>query len=332
MSNNIFNERFYSHRQPAWHNLGVVSETPMGAQEAFSINPYSMSLQELSRKGSEKGIGHWGIFREPTPDNKNWDCFGIVSPKYVLLQPNDLCRIFDEEIGVHVETLGAINLGKQFFLTTKLPKMSIAGDPVDNYIVIVATWSGGTAMRVRATPVRVVCQNTLIASKSAATSEYAIRNVAGVEANLRKTMHVMYKEAKQKMDAMKELFGIWAQKKIEKQSLADILFRVYPNPEEPERALLDEMAMRQDSRMEYLLERAKRNREAVTELFDGAMTGWDDYPAVKGTAWGLYNSFTEWENYRTGRSATGKAYDVLNGQRANVMEMAFAVIQNKVSK
>lgn len=327
MSNNIFNERFYSHRVPAWHNLGIVSETPMGAQEAFSINPYSMSLQELARKGSEKGIGKWGIFREPTPDDKQWICFGVVSPQYVLLQPNDLCRVFDEEVGVHVETLGAIDSGRSFFLTTKLPTVNISGDPVDNYIVITNTWSGGTAMRVRATPVRVVCQNTLMASRSAATAEYAIRNVAGIESNLRKTIKVMYKEAKQKVDALRQLFEIWASKKVAKPDLANLLFSVYPNPEPPDPRSVDGVTAMQERWYQYHVERRERDRNAVSELFGGMMTGYDA-PAVHGTVWGLYNAFTEYENYRRGRSDEGRSLDILQGCRADKMEEAFIVLQD----
>lgn len=332
MSANLFSERFYSFRQPAWHGLGVVSETPMGAQEAFSINPYSMSLQELCRKGSEKGIGSYGIFRDPVPDDKTYRCFGVVSPKYVLLQPNDLCRMFDEEVNVNVETLGAIGHGERFFLTTKLPKMDIAGDPVENYIVVAARWSGGTALHVRATPVRVVCQNTLIASRSAATAEYSIRNVVGVEENLRKTVKVMYKEAKQKVDALKQLFGIWATTKIDKPTLADVLFKVYPDPDEPEVKSVDGVSSSQERWYQYHTERREKDRNLVAELFNGASAGYDDCPAIRGTAWGLYNAFTEYENYRTGRGIESRSKDVMSGNRAKTMEMAFAVIRNSVKK
>lgn len=330
---NFFTDRFYSNRAPAWHHLSSFSGEPMGAQQAFSSSkPYSISLHELTRKGSDKGIGHYGIFREPIPEDKSMPCFGIVSAKYVLIQPNDICRIFDEEIGKNIEALGSWKKGKTFFITTQLPKCDINGDPVENYIIVSASFSGSTAIRIRATPVRIRCINMLPASRRLATAEYSIRNVSGSEKRLRETIRKMYKEAKQKVDALKELFTIWSETKVTKKESENLLNEIYPNPEPPEPSDATGTTMSQDRSYAYGLERRERDRSLVAELFEGVMSGYEDTPAVRGTVWGLWNAVTEYENYRPGRTLQGRAKEVMFGVRANQMEDAFSVLNTFADK
>lgn len=55
---NLFGERFYSLRQPAWHGLGKVMDAQMGAEQAFdTIGAYLVRRGRARDRGGAKRIG-----------------------------------------------------------------------------------------------------------------------------------------------------------------------------------------------------------------------------------------------------------------------------------
>ena len=51
MAHNIFGERFLGQRKPAWHQLGLVVDEPIGAVKALErIGTYEVIMEDLVTK------------------------------------------------------------------------------------------------------------------------------------------------------------------------------------------------------------------------------------------------------------------------------------------
>ena len=65
--------------------------------------------------------------------------------------------------GVTYETSGSLQGGKKVWMLARLPRKNlIAGDQVAPYLVIFNSHDGSSGVKVAMTPIRVVCQNTLL--------------------------------------------------------------------------------------------------------------------------------------------------------------------------
>jgi hypothetical protein len=339
MTPNLFHERFYSWREPAWHTLGHVSQEPLQAVEAYStINPYDLSLESLLTASGLTTVFRV-IIREPVPDSPQRVTLGIpVGPDYTLVTPMDICEAYDRGLPLHpVETIGALGEGETFFLTTLLSEMDINGDVVKVFLLIVSLYTGMASIQVRLTPVRVCCQNTLIAAKQASTEFYRIRHDAKAIVNLQSWMVGLYERSRTRFDFMQSAFRAFAQKSPTPTKVINVIETIYKLPEPPAvNAPEDIMAVREHD-YEYYKKDCLRSRDAVQELFNGAGVG-SDTQAFRGTYWGLYNSVAEWENYHIGLGgkeegkAESRAKNTLFGTRGALIERAYNVIDGAIQE
>jgi phage/plasmid-like protein (TIGR03299 family) len=161
---------FASARVSAWHQLGTVTQNTMSATEVMGA-----AL-----------LGNWGVrtvpvfgldpmsgLQIPTDDKRMTvrrnpvtgatEYLGIVGTDYEVIQ-NEQCadmldQLVDQVGGAHFETAGSLRNGKSVFVTMKLPTaMEIAGvDRMDLYLIGTTSHDGTAALRVDASPIRVVC-------------------------------------------------------------------------------------------------------------------------------------------------------------------------------
>lgn len=336
MSHNLFGERFYSLRRPAWHVLGYVSQTEMGAAEAFNtISPYSVGIENLTTS-SGISVPYRVIVRDPVPDDPNYKIFGIVGPEYKLIDPLTFCETYDAAVGRPIETLGALNSGDTLFLSTKLPEINVNGDLVDSYLLGISPytgwtgWSGISAIQLRVTHVRVVCNNTLMAAKRASTEVYKIIHDEHAVERLSTWMTGIYERAVQRADALAQAFVLFSEYSPKSKEVVKILNTVYPDPKPVVQNAPDDVIKQRESDYEYYKAQSERSRGAVQELFNGRGTGMD-ITAAKGTAWGLYNAVVEWEDYRPTTNDYSRAVNALFGDRAQKKELAYAVISEAIA-
>lgn len=333
MSHNLFNERFYSLREPAWHGLGMVSDEELSAQEAFSrITPYSIGLQDLSTP-TGLPVPYRAIVRDVTPDDPEQRVFGVVGPEYQLVDPLTVCESYDAAVNQPVETIGCLGYGETLFLTTKLPEINVKGDQVDNYLLVVSPYTGWSAIQIRITPVRVVCQNTLIAAKAASSEVYKVVHDETAQVRLEAWLNGLYGRAVDRAQVMQQAFEMFACYKPSVKGVTSILQKVYPDPKPVRQNAPQEVLDVRMKDYEYYKKSAERSRQAVQELFNGAGTGMD-HPAAKGTGWGLYNSVVEWEDYRptSKKDETARLVNSLFGNRASSKENAYVTIEAYAQK
>jgi hypothetical protein len=332
MAHNIFNERFYSLRQPAWHGLGTIGEAEQTATEIFNaMQPYIVTLEPVFTKvGKIKlQLPNNVITRHPIPDDPNFRSFGIVGPDYTMVDPLRTCEIWDEATQKSVETLGVLGQGESIFITTKLPSFSIkgrsdgAGDDVDSYLLLHSPYGDG-AIQVRVTPVRVVCQNTLIAAKSASTESFRIIHDKDVESRLAGWMTGIVQRAESKSAALAEVFNYMASTTIDDETAEDALKRIYVDPRKPSYVPDQTVMERREKAYEADVKAKAGWRERVIEDWQGQGMGMDS-DVLNGTVWGLYNAVVEIEDYRptTGVVGDSRQWNTLFGDRSKTKELAY---------
>lgn len=325
MPASIFGNRFLSHREPAWHNLGLVVEEDVSAWEAYRrMGPYEVELRPLWTPGSNGQpleVPLRAVVRKAT-DGLPDEFFGVAGKDYHLITPEQTVKVWDGALSLPVETIGALQNGETLFITTKLPSIDVRGDEVWMYLLVVAPFQPGQALEIRITAVRVVCQNTLMAAKRATSELYRIIHDQHVAERYGKWLAEAYQRTAVKAEALAESFELLANHRIWGEDRNYILEAAYPDPSRPRENATAEVMNQRMEWFEGALENVQRMRSAVTELFEGAGAGMG-VEACAGTAWGLYNAVAECENYRRGRGDASVAKNVLFGNRGEIEERAF---------
>ncbi len=90
---------------------------------------------------------------------------GVVTDRYKVVQNADALAFTGALLGegVWYEMAGSLQNGKRIWLLAKLPeKYFIGGEQIEPYLVFSSLHDGSSAIKAAMTPIRVVCQNTLI--------------------------------------------------------------------------------------------------------------------------------------------------------------------------
>lgn len=318
MSHNLFDQRFYSLRVPAWHNLGHVSQVEMGAQDALAkIGAYDLHLEDIQTV-SGKPLPFKAIFRDPTPDDPVERYFNTVGPEYVLITPQDVCEVWDEHVHAPIETMGILGKGEQLFMTTHLADIDIKGDPVQNYLLGYFPYSGFEAVNFAITGIRVVCQNTLVAGRAVATETVKIIHNESAKERMVNSLSGIIERANKRVELLTQAYQMFSEHHITPEEQLHVHEKVYPIPSPYKASALLNAADNQTrkDRNEYDRKWYTEARGLVDELFAGKMTGMCD--ATSGTAWGLYNAYTEFSDQRYSRDDKVRAERSLFGWDASI--------------
>lgn len=324
MVHNLFGDRFFGFRQPGWHEKGLVVMGQTGAEEAFDmIGSYEVFTRPIKVE-IEPGVlitdeDRRAIIRTPTEDDPQHRIFGNVPQAYRLISMRQMCQLWDRFVKRPVETLGTLGFGETGFITTELPDISVNGDELRNYLFVDLDMTGESSLYIRQTPVRVVCQNTVIAGRSLSVENHRIHHRGDVVAQIRDILEGIYDRAVDKASVLKEAFEILAGTPVTSDDEEAILSGVYRIPNRPdtddEKKILA-WEMRRDS--------IEERRGVVHEIFTGVGRG-SDHQAFKGTAWGLYNSVVELEDHGRGLSENARVVATVTGDKARIKERAWDV-------
>jgi len=346
VAHQIFGQRFLGNRQPAWHGLGRVFTDPMTATDAvrqagadfqviklpLTVNAPDGYTIELPEKVA--------LMREPVADDNQYRLLGTAGPDYAVIQNTEIARVLDgltEEWPV--ETVGVLGKGETLFISLKAGRSEIAGDEVEDYFLVTDTKDGGTTLRILYTPVRVVCQNTLVAGIRAASTSAQLGHRQGLEAEYNFRVNLMA-QLRRSQDEVKAKLTHLAAMRLAEQQVNDILATVYPEPTVPQKAALlsemedagqthrfsaDVLAKLQTvrERHEYASERVQAFRNAAEELY---IRFNDEHPRNANTGWALYNAVVESADYRNGSSGDNISKSAVFGNRAAEKSRAYAAL------
>ncbi len=338
MAHQLFGNRFYGHRDAAWHKLGIVTNEDMTANDAFAaLGGYYFDKRPvtITLNGEAVETGDVAIVRSVCPDDPQERLMGFATPKYNIIQPQEIVDMFDRSVQQPVETMGMLGAGERMFLTWKLPEIDIHGDEVRVFGFIAAGYEPGLGASLNVVTERVVCRNTwnsamaeALGAKPNETGRGRVwtgkHNSPNVSRDLEIWMEHVQIEAEQRAAAMRDMFNAFKTTPVvESQTLADLLFQIYPDPKQLPDYFPEKLRDDRQTRIDKEQELAERDRALVTQLFEGAGT------AITADAWGVFNAVTEFENH--GRNSKKEPeYSILFGDRANTMSKAVNILNNWV--
>lgn len=328
---NIFGERFVGNRKPAWHELGKVFEGAISATEAVHLADLDYKIISAPLVANIEGQAHktgkFGIFREPTRDDPKYNYFGICSENYSILQNIELAEIIDGLTDKWpVETAGAIGDGETIFMSLDAGNDQISGEEIRKFFLITDTRDGGTSMKIAFTPVRVVCQNTLVSGLRQATVSAAIMHDSSME-NILKTRVKLLNNMQVSMNDTMDVFRHLSNKAIVEAEINAIIEATYPMPSKPKSvAILDEYPTDEEQAVlgilndraqtalhawEYSCERVDVFRQGARFNYDRLC---DEHMSIANTAWAAYNAVVEFADFRAGTDTI--AQSAIFGTRA----------------
>lgn len=333
MAHDIWSKRFYSARNnPTWHGISLLDELGIQDDDGTLTAKRVMDMMgnptveriplQYEYNGARYNSGYDALMRPAMPDDPFDLQIGVVSEDYELITPDLVAQIWDDEVGLPVETLAFLKRGATVFVTGKLPAFDVAGEPVENYLICNNPMDGKGSASGHVANIRVVCQNTLRAAMQNSSSSFKIEHRKGSAQALAKWLGETYRSALMTLDVMEETYNVLAKKRVERVKVEWIVTELYPypqfpNPEKPRTTEWDSVV----KGYEYRLDWVERARRTVMQLYDGAGTGLDNR-ATGGTAWGAWNAVAEFETYRRGTSDS-LALNVIDGDRGRVIMKAF---------
>lgn len=333
MAHEIFNTRFWSDRDE-WHGINANRDLTKGlsASEAWNkMTPFSLGLHNLKLEGLEDiPSGFRAIVRYPVPDDPTPRPLGVVGMEYILVDPLEVCEIFDRAVQHPVETLGALGKGETFFVTVKLPTIGVRGDEVENYLLIISPHVGNATIEARITPVRTVCKNTLIAAKAQTTELFKFTHTKGIQRRVENWMTGVYQRAERQSETLSQFFNILVEYKVSTPMAMEFSKMIYPEPVKPTTdTVIEDLLPIRVREWEELVRNRQKSRTAVHELFTEKGTGLMD-PAVVGTGWAYYNAVAEWESWKRTTNRESRLVSLLSGDRADKIEKAYSVVLESV--
>lgn len=352
MAANIFGDRFAGHREPAWHGLGHVFEEPMTAEAAVVLAKMDYQIHLLPLCGSLETPfgtqlvtvdGKSMIAREPVDDDPAWRYFGIASDKYGMVQNMQLAQMLDKlTVDWPVETVGALDGGKTVFFTLDAGTHEVGGkesETVKKFFLVTDTKDGGTTLKIAFTPVRVVCQNTLVTGLKAATIQGALQHKGNIAGALEFRVDLISRLMKAERTVTAQ-FDKLAELILTEEDWERVIQVAYPYYPRPKKAMaLDEFAS-EDAELlgglyaeatqaqelwEYYCERTDAFRAGAKELM---LKFNDEQPEVANTGWALYNAIVECEDYRNGSDSV--AISTLFGERSQTKRRAFDAVASMI--
>jgi phage/plasmid-like protein (TIGR03299 family) len=262
-------------RSSPWHNLGIELNHPKTAREAIKMAglAYTVVKMPLGSK-TELNQDTYVTVRSDT-----YEVLGYVNSSYEPIQNIDAFTFFDALVAedkATYETAGVIGKGERIWILAKLPGcINVHGnDIVNKYILLINSHDGSLHFRMKLTPIRVVCNNTLTSALQGA-GEVQFNHTADTESDLKQTVTMLglsnslYKQ----LDVM---FNAMAVKKITDEQLRKYVQELVPDNEE----------ILNNARNENI-------RNSMLQLHESGRGA----HLARGTVWGAFNSATEYADH-----------------------------------
>jgi phage/plasmid-like protein (TIGR03299 family) len=304
--------------QVPWHGLGTRLETaPKTAEEAMKAarldweiglkRVYAMDGEHFHEVRDRKAV-----VRLDKWSGEKCEPFGLVGNDYHVLQNREAFSFFDPivETGkVHYNTAGALGRGERIWVLAKVSEpMSIKGDEVEKYLLLSNGHDGRTALQIRFTPIRVVCQNTLSAALASRGDLFKSYHNAQMHRKIEDAQEIV-KSILGYYDELGKRFTSFASKQMTEELIRKYVEVVFPEPKRKRGE--------SDRRFEFAMQRNNEHRSKSVRLFENGRG--NSQPNVKGTLWAAYNGVTELVDHHWGlrKSRAETFLAVVRGRRTD---------------
>jgi phage/plasmid-like protein (TIGR03299 family) len=312
---------FVTARVPAWHQLGTVTDDCMTAEDVMAKAFLGgWRVRKIDLQGVETTPD--GVSIIECPDRRMTvrtnivtgvtEYLGIVGTEYGTVQNEEAAEVLNrlvDESGAHFETAGSLRGGRMVFITMKLPtSMRIAGvDDMDLYLCATTSHDGTSALRVDASPIRVVCANTQRAAIANSKGSYTFRHTSNVRSQIAQAREAMgliwtYLHGFQ-AEAEKMLNEALTIREFEK-----VVAELWPLADDASDATRNNHKKR-SATLRYLI------RDADTQA------------AIKGTRWAGFQAVTEYiDHYAPAKDPSLRAARAVTGPVADLKTRAFELL------
>lgn len=283
-------------REDAWHRLGTTLPAEFNAEEALRyayLGGWNVRTQPVFTAGTGGELvevpGSFTTVRDNPFEENQVDVLGTVGSRYHPIQNEAHVELLDtlvDESGAHFSTAGALNGGRQVFISMKLPGHILIGgeDQIDNYLVAVNSHDGSKAFSMMVTPVRVVCENTLNLAWANHSQNLRVRHTLNSTKGI-----VAY--ARQALDMTFDYIDGF-------QAEANRMVDAAMTQREFDQLISEVWGVGDDAPM-VTQTRSQNRLEEMSDLF-AAQT----QEGIKNTVWGGFNAITEWADHFSGTRST----------------------------
>ena len=279
-----------------WHKQGTKVEGAMTAEQAITSAGLDWAVNKVPiyimiRGKISKVEDKIAIVRET-----DHHVLSVMTPNYEPVQNRDAFKFFDNVVNTKeakYDTAGSLRGGRQIWVLAKVNggngTISIKGDAVDKYLLLMNGHDGTSAVKMFFTPVRVVCMNTLAAAIASAirAETFYSRHTGDIQG---------------RMEKAREILGITLKYYEGFEEVANSLAAKQLSPGEMPKLLAAAFGTTGSVRPEDVIDiesfSKKRQEEMVKvqRLFEGEGKGLDE-PGIRGTKWAAYNSVVEYVDY-----------------------------------
>ena len=294
-----------------WHNLGKELADPATARETIdtaglNFTVVKIPLTKAMKQNRPAGFSpdRWATVRTDTGD-----VLGIVGDSYEPIQNREAFTFFDSLVGTNeatYETAGALGRGERIWILARLPGfIKVHGkDIVGKYLLLSNSHDGSSLVRVKLTPIRVVCNNTLTAALQGA-GEVHIRHTSNAAENL-KQAQALLGLSNDLYVQLETIFNRMALTKISDKQLLEYVKALVPDNAEAE----------DNAKPEGI-------RNTFLDLYDSGQ-GAD---LARGTLWGAFNCVTEYTDHVMGDDPTTRLESIWFGRGEQLKRTAFQLAE-----
>ena len=311
---------FVAKGEKAWHGLGTYVNEAMTSEQVVELANLNYEVAKTPiyinppiQEGEDESLVEIPeIYATYRLDNKA--PLGLVSDRYEIVQNKDAFLFFDPIIDrgeAIYQTAGVLGRGERVFITAKLPEdILVAGEKVEQYLLITNGHDGKNAVRVGFTPIRVVCNNTLTAALSNLKNSYTIFHFNNPQERL-KEAHKVMGLASSYMNEVASIFDSMANTKISDEQLKAFIEDIFVNREYVEKK--EKVSTRAKNLVDKIYTFAKYHPTQIT-------------PSTNGTIYGAYNAVSGYFGHiKDYKSLSQRMESMSFGYASNKTNQAFTL-------
>ncbi|MEE1257198.1 MAG: DUF932 domain-containing protein [Lachnospiraceae bacterium] len=244
-------ETIFYVRETPWHGLGKrVSEAP-SSKDALILAGLNWKVKQepIYTNKNEEIVGYKANVR-----NTDRKVLGVVTDRYKVIQNEEAFAFTDALLGegVKYETAGSLQDGRKVWLLARMPQeYIISGERISPYLVFSNTHDGTGAVKVCATPIRVVCNNTLNLALATAKRSWTMVHTGDIRSKLQEAQDTLFK-AQDYMDKLGVAFDELRMKKLSDKQVMDYIQILLPIEDGTSAQQVRNMnKLREDMKMRY---------------------------------------------------------------------------------
>lgn len=308
----------------AWHGLGTYVEEAMTAEQVvklanldYNVEKTPIYISPKAESGDATLTEFKGIYSTYRTDTN--EPLGLVSERYQIVQNSDAFTFFDPiiERGEAIyQTAGVLGKGERVFITAKLPEdIKVAGESVEQYLLITNGHDGKNAVRIGFTPVRVVCNNTLTAALNDLKNSHTIFHFNNPQNQLKEAYMAMGL-ASRYMGEVSQIFEQMAETKVSDEQLMAYI----------ETLVVDTKYVEKNQKT------STRSKNLTKSIFDFAKHhNTQTTAATNNTLYGAYNSISGYFGHlKQFNSASDRMNSICFGLGASKTNQAFKLASDSL--